>query len=143
MPQRCYEYWLYAFALAHVLGGLALPWLIHTELFRYYNQTLYAALRLQDAPSQEAARFLLGLIGPTMASWGLLFFLVLRQGFARPTPAAWWLILLALLLWAPYDSWLSWRQGLPLNALINAVALLLVLPPLLLLRPYFLRARHD
>ncbi len=134
---------LLLYALAHLLGGLLLPWLVDTALFTHYNNSLATAFGVQEAAAQRQAIFLTGLMGPTLASWGLLFALAVQQSFARPTRPAWWSMVLAGLLWAPYDSALSWRQGIYLNVLANAVSLLALLVPLWLVRHNFLHSQPD
>lgn len=132
---------LYAFA--HVAGGLLLPWLVDTVLFTHYNNILATAFGVQEAAAQRQAIFLTGLMGPTIASWGLLFALVVQQSFAQPTKLGWWGMVLAGLLWAPYDSFLSWQQGIHPNILINAVSLLALLLPLWLVRHNFLQPQPS
>lgn len=129
---------LQLYALAHIAGGLLLPWLVHTAVFTAYHEQLAQTFNSHNASSREQALFLTGLMGPTIASWGLLFFLVVTQAFSTPSPRWWWGMVLAALLWAPYDSVLSWQQGMSINVIINAIALLALLVPLWLLRHNFL-----
>lgn len=129
---------LQLYALAHIIGGLLLPWLVDTAVFADYNAALAQAFGLHNAASRRQAIFLTGLMGPTIASWGVLLLVLVQLSFARPTPMAWWGMVLAGLVWAPYDSLLSWQQGIYLNALINAASLLALLLPLWLLRHDFL-----
>ena len=128
---------LQLYALLHVAGGLLLPWLVQTALFDPYFATASAALHLPDTTS---LRFLSGLIGPTIASWGLLFFLLVQQAFAHPSRRLWWGMVLAALLWAPYDSLLSWQQGISANVLLNLISLAALLIPLLCVRRHFTEA---
>lgn len=131
---------LQLYALTHIAGGLLLPWLMHTSLFTSYLDQLALAFNSNSSTAREQAVFLTGLMGPTIASWGLLFFLVVTQAFSAPSPRWWWGMVLAALLWAPYDSALSWQEGMPLNAHINALSLLALLAPLWLVRHNFLHA---
>lgn len=135
---RLAKIFLQLYALAHIIGGLLLPWLVDSVLFTEYNRALAKAFSLGDAASQAQASFLTGLMGPTIASWGLLFLLLLEYAFARPDPHIWRGMVLAGLLWAPYDSFLSWQQGIYLNVLMNTLSLLALLVPLWLVRHNFL-----
>jgi hypothetical protein len=90
----------------------------------------------QDNAKQQAS-FLMVLFGPTIASWGVLFLFAINSGFARPSPQAWWFMLLACIVWAPYDSILSLHHGIYLNAIINAVAFVMIVVPLLMVKKHF------
>lgn len=131
---------LQLYALAHLVGGLLLPWMVGTALFSDYNRALAQAFHVSDAATSAQARFLTGLMGPTVASWGLLFFMLAQEAFARPTRRLWWGMVLAGLLWAPYDSFLSWQNGIYLNVVINLLSLTALLVPLWLVRHNFLNA---
>jgi hypothetical protein len=135
------ERFLQLYALAHLVGGLLLPWMVGTAVFTDYNRALAQAFHVSDAATSAQAQFLTGLMGPTVASWGLLFFLLVQQAFARPTRQLWWGMVLAGLVWAPYDSFLSWQNGIYLNVVINLLSLAALLVPLLLVRDNFLNAR--
>jgi hypothetical protein len=79
----------------------------------------------------------MAIFGPTIASWGVLFLYAVNSAFSRPSPQAWWFMFTACLVWAPYDSIFSLQHGIYLNAIFNAVALVLIMTPLLLLRKHF------
>jgi len=66
-------------------------------------------------------QFLVGIFGPTIASWGVLFWAVVTQTFALPTKGAWWTMIAACVVWAVYDSIYSNFYGLWINAVINGV----------------------
>ncbi|MGH8493231.1 MAG: hypothetical protein ACRERR_09025 [Moraxellaceae bacterium] len=134
---------LQLYAIAHIVGGLLLPWLTDSILFTEYNRALAASFGLNDAASLKQARFLTGLMGPTIASWGLLMLLMVSEAFARPQAKWWWGLLLVGLLWAPYDSFLSWQQGVYLNVAINALSFLALLVPLWLVRHNFLQPKAS
>lgn len=134
---------LLLYAFAHIVGGLLLPCLVDTALFTHYNNAVATAFNTQDAAARAQASYLSALMGPTVASWGLLFALAVQQSFAKPTRMAWWGMLGAGLLWAPHDSWLAWQHGIYLNALINGASLLALLAPLCLVRHNFLHAPHS
>lgn len=134
---------LQLYALAHIAGGLLLPWLTDSIIFAEYNHALAAAFGLSDEASASQARFLTGLMGPTIASWGILMLLAVSEAFARPSAKWWWGLILAGFLWAPYDSFLSWQHGIYLNILINAVSLGALLVPLWLVRHNFLHIPHS
>jgi hypothetical protein len=134
---------LLLYAFGHILGGLLLPWLVDTPVFAHYNNTVATTFHTQDASARAQANYLSGLMGPTIASWGLLFALTVQQAFSQPTRIAWWGMVVAGLLWAPYDSWLAWRQGIYINTFINSASLLFLLIPLWMVRHNFLHTPQS
>src|SRR6185503_15860118 len=83
---------LLAIALAHVavaLGLAALPLApsIHAGL---------AAVIFGTGKATEEVRFLLAVFGPTIASWGVLFYALVRAFFRNPSKASWWALALSI-----------------------------------------------
>jgi len=77
--------------------------------------------------AQIEARFLIALFGPTVVS----------AAFNRPSAAGWWWMILAVLLWAPYDSFLSLQERLYANLWANLAVSIAVVVPLFIVRKYF------
>lgn len=124
-------------AITHILGGVALPFLVNTPLFMTYNTNLYQALGFESNVRNPNVNFLIGLFGPTIASWGVLFLYVVMSGFKNPSKGAWWAIFFSCIVWAPYDSLLSIQQGIYINGLINLFSALAILIPIFIARKYF------
>lgn len=124
-------------AIIHIAGGILLPCLINTPVFETYNTLVYKALGFDTARVNPEINFLLGLFGPTIASWGVLFFYVVTSAFKRLDQKGWWAIFICCLAWAPYDSLLSIQKGIYINALINLVSALAILIPLFMVRKNF------
>jgi hypothetical protein len=128
---------LQTIAILHVMVGLCFPWIVDSPLFDHYKQHLYLAFNTSEEYSGQQTSFLIAIFGPTIASWGVLFLYAVNSGFARPSPQAWWFMFAACLVWAPYDSIFSLQYGIYLNAIINAVAFVMMTTPLLLVRKRF------
>jgi hypothetical protein len=71
--------------------------------------------------------FFVAILGPTIASWGVLFAAVVNQFFAAPTPGLWQAMLLSVLIWAPLDTALCLYFGLYGGAIVNAVVVIILL----------------
>ena len=130
-------------AIAHILGGIFLPLLVNSTLFATYNTLLYQALGSDTTAQNSAINFLMGLFGPTIASWGVLFLYVVSTAFKNPDQRGWWTIFLSCIVWAPYDSLLSIQQGIPINAFINLVSALAILVPLFMARKHFFQSENP
>ena len=128
---------LQVISILHIIGGILLPFLVNTPLFESYNTLVYKALGVNEAGTNPEINFLIGLFGPTISSWGVLFFYVVTFAFRNPDPKGWWTIFLCCLAWAPYDSLLSIQKGIYINALINLVSALAILTPLFIVRKQF------
>lgn len=129
--------WLLAVGLGHVALGIALAFAAHTSLAQGYFDYLYASVT-SNPPSahfQGLLQTMVGLFGPTVASWGLLFctLIVLYRchGHRLIKPA----LFAALLLWCALDSGISAYFGLSLHAYLNSAAALSLGMPLVWLKP--------
>jgi len=137
------KFFLQLIAIAHITGGILLPFLVNTPLFRTYNTLVYQALGFDTASTNPEINFLIGLFGPTIASWGVLFLYVVTSAFRNLDQKGWWTIFLCCLVWAPYDSLLSIQMGIYVNALINLVSALAILTPLFVVRKYFFNTKKP
>jgi hypothetical protein len=124
-------------AIAHIAGGILLPFLVNTRLFSTYNSLVNQALGFETTGKNVDINFLIGLFGPTIASWGVLFLYVVTKVFKNPDKKGWWAIFASCILWAPYDSLLSIQKGIYINGLINLFSALMILIPLFMARKYF------
>ena len=128
---------LQVIAIAHIAGGILLPFIVNTQLFSTYNALVSQALGFETTGKNVEINFLIGLFGPTIASWGVLFLYVVTNVFKNPDKRGWWTIFASCILWAPYDSLLSIQKGIYINGLINLLSALVILIPLFMARKYF------
>ena len=135
-PAAWIKVWLLGYAGLHIGVGLALPWLVHTSLAAGYSGELASAFFDTATPPPEVrpvTLWLLGLFGPTIASWGVLLgalTLALLPQHPRRLAVA---VGLALLVWMPLDSLLGVVNGVYSNVLLNGLAVAALLPPLVAL----------
>ena len=130
--------WLLAVGLGHVLLGVVLAFTAQLPIAAPYFEHLYASVGTSQAPTAEYHSLLttmVRLFGPTVASWGLLFSLLVylyrQHGHGLIKPA----LFVALLLWCVLDSAISAYYGILAHAYLNTLAALSIALPLLLLRP--------
>mgnify|MGYP000397943997 FL=1 len=65
------ERWLKLIAIIHIIGGVLLPLVAFTPIATPYFQHLLETFPQSDLSSMK---FLIGVFGPTVASWGGLFY---------------------------------------------------------------------
>ncbi|HEY9547263.1 MAG TPA: hypothetical protein VIR56_14735 [Solimonas sp.] len=116
--------WLEALALLHVVCGLAWPLLVvgTTLVDRWF-------------PGIGANRFWCALIGPTIASWGLMLWFIVRHGVRRGQRWAADAGVAAILVWLPLDFALCFAFRYWPGAILDPAVGLLMLGLLLLIRP--------
>ncbi len=74
------------------------------------------------------------LFGPTIASVGVFMAYLVNSGIKHHEPGPWNALLLVSAIWAPGDIGISLMHGFWLHVLIDLVALLVIVPPVLILR---------
>jgi hypothetical protein len=132
-----FRIFLQLIAIGHITGGILLPFLVNTQLFSTYNTLVNQALGFETTGKNADINFLIGLFGPTIASWGALFLYVVNTAFKNLDKGGWWTIFASCIVWAPYDSLLSIQKGIYINGLINLFSALMILIPLFMARKYF------
>jgi hypothetical protein len=114
----------------HVIAGVLLAAL---PLAPSVHSGLVAAI-FGEAKATPEVHFLVSAFGPTVASWGILFFALVRAFFRNPTNGSWWALVLAIVIWAPLDSALCAYYGLYLPIVLNAVVAVVLLGLLISVR---------
>lgn len=129
--------WLQLIAILHIIGGLMLPVVVQLDIAQPYFKLMAEVFAVSHSQDLQFLQFMVGIFGPTIASWGVLFWAVVTQSFAIPTNGAWWLMIAACVVWAVYDSIYSSFFGLYVNAAINAVMFVMIVVPLWWVRAEF------
>lgn len=128
-------WWLYASSVAHVLVGIALPWLASLSLLEAYHRMLEAGFWTDAAPAAARAQQIwwMSLFGATIQSVGIWMATLTRLGDQHRSSFAWAMLLLGVVVWAPQDMWISHQAGATLHVWVDVFALLSLLPPLVFL----------
>ncbi len=113
----------------HILVGLLL---FLTVFVPDLQSSIAASAGLVDA---NYSPFLFAVIGPTVASWGVLFTAVVRQFVDYPTRRLWNAMVLAVAVWAPLDIGVCWYYGVVRGAVADGIVFLLLLALLFNVRP--------
>ncbi len=132
-----WQRWLLILGVIIVVFGVALAFLYSTPLFDIFRTQIdpafWAAGELTGGtvPFQQ---WIYGVLGATMAGWGVCIAFVAAVPFKRREKWAWNCLALAVSLWFVIDTFLSWRFGAMFNVLFNVLIFFAVLVPLLLSR---------
>jgi hypothetical protein len=121
--------WLQLIGWSHVLGGVSLPWLLHSDLISNYRAQVFQALQLPPE-AQPAALVLMSFMGPTIASWGVLFLFMVRTTLPKKAPNPMLFLGWSIIAWAPLDMWLSWQAGIYFNIWLDLLVIAAIAPPM-------------
>ncbi|MDJ0947930.1 MAG: hypothetical protein QNJ94_03325 [Alphaproteobacteria bacterium] len=137
-----YRCLLVAYALI-TLMGLAYAGFGTSGLFAPLMTPIDEALWGGPMPpeAEPFARFAFGIIGGLTAGFGELGWFVTRHAIRRREGWAWTALLLSALIWFAVDSAVSVWSGAAINVLFNVGFLLLIVVPLIGIRPH-LRAER-
>ncbi len=138
-----WQRWLFAVALVIILFGLALAFFNQTPVFdllfnRQVDPVFWGG---QGPPAESAAfqRWAYGVLGATVAGWGVFLAFIAAAPFRRRERWAWSCVALGIALWYLADTALSLANRVYFNAAFNTLLLVLVALPLVLTRRQFER----
>lgn len=131
--------WLYAAALAHVLGAIVFTWAGFAGWLDGYLLTLEQAFWTEAAPVAARAQqtWWAALFGATLQTYSLYMLALVHLGNGLKSHLPWGWLMAGLLLWAPQDVAISLRADVWSHVWLDSAALLALLPPL------FWLYRHD
>ena len=132
-----HERLLKAVGPVHIVGGL----LVFLSGFVPPAQRMLESL-FAVADGFVWSPFFVAILGPTIASWGVLFAAIVNQFFATPSPGLWRAMLLSVVIWAPLDTALCVYFGLYGGAIVNAVVVIILVVLLFGVRELAYRARR-
>ncbi len=126
--------WLKTLSIIHIIGGLLLPVLVFSPWsYSYFAQI---AQKFPDS-NPESLRFLIGIFGPTVASWGLLFYFAVEKTFETRKAKDWWFMIAAILVWGVLDSAYSLYFDIGVHLFINGLIVTLLLIPMIIVKGDF------
>lgn len=100
----------------HIVGGLVL---FATGFIPAAQELLQSAIVVTD--DFVWSPFFTAILGPTIASWGVLFGALVNQFYSQPAITLWRAMAVSVVIWAPLDTILCLAYGLYGGAIVNAV----------------------
>jgi hypothetical protein len=120
---KFWQRWLFGVSLVLIVFGLALAFFNQTATFDLlFNDRINPMFwGGKDATADVAAfqGWIYGVLGATVAGWGITMAFIARYPFARREKWAWDCLATGLLVWFVADTALSLRFGVIFNALFN------------------------
>lgn len=133
--------WLEVVGWYLVVFGIAFALFNQSPLFdalfnRHIDPIFWSEAQMPDAARQSQA-WVYGVLGSTVAGWGVLVAFVARSAFRSRQRWSWTAFAVGITLWFVVDTWLSIAHGVYFNAAFNSVLALLIYIPLLATRAEF------
>ncbi len=135
-----WQRWLSIFGLIIIAFGLGMAVLNSTPLFDLLNRQVDPVFWGTQPLPREALAFrgwIYGVLGATMAGWGVFIAFLAQSPFRRRERWAWNCTALGILVWYLPDTAISLASGVIFNAMINTGLLALVALPLFFTRREF------
>jgi hypothetical protein len=136
-----WQRWLFILSLLIIAFGLGMAVLNSSPLFDLLNRQVDPVFWGTQPLPQEALAFrgwTYGVLGATMAGWGVFIAFLAQGPFRRRERWAWNCTALGILVWYLPDTAISLTSGVTFNAALNTGLLALVALPLLFTREEFL-----
>ena len=126
-----WQKWLFVLSLVIAVFGVLLALFSETPAFSIFHQQIDPAFfRAPDAEVMHFQQFIYGLLGATMAGWGVFMAFIAHYPFRKKEKWAWVCIAMGVLVWYVVDTSISLSFGVMFNAAFNTVVLILVALPL-------------
>lgn len=127
--------WLYFMSVGHFIGGAVLSWLIQLPAFARYHQLILHQFGLNDASINvlELQVWWIKLFGATLQNFAIYMAVLIYVGNRTRMSAIWGWMIFGLLIWVVQDMYISAQREIWMHLWIDGFALLLILPPLIIL----------
>ena len=137
-----WQRWLFVFSLVVIAFGLGMALLNRTSLFAVFDSQVnpvFWGVNPLPPGANEFQGWAYGVLGATMAGWGVILAFIAERPFRNRERWAWNTLLLGLSLWYLTDTSISLYFGVVFNAVFNTVIFILAVLPLIFTRREFLQ----
>ena len=129
-----WQRWLFILSIIIVSFGIFMALFNQSPIFDLFNNQIDPLFWGDTSIPESHLKFqgwVYGVLGSTMAGWGLLLFFIVQNPFRQREKWAWNAIAVSLGFWYLLDTGISLYFGITFNAVFNTVLLILILPPIL------------
>ncbi|VWD01000.1 thiol-disulfide oxidoreductase DCC family protein [Burkholderia contaminans] len=124
--------WMYGAAIAHLLVGIAVPWVAGAPWLDAYHRVIEQHFWAGAAPEPARAQQIwwMSLMGATVQCASVWMLALVHLGNRLQKREVWGWLLAGLLIWAPQDMLFSLQAHVSGHVAIDAAALVAMVPPL-------------
>jgi len=137
-----WQKWLFAAGLLIAAFGILMAFFNGTFLFQIMNSQInpvfWGAVNISESDA-DFQKFIYGVLGATMAGWGIFIAFLARYPFRNRERWAWNCITAGMLIWYSIDTSISLYFNVYFNAALNTLILIVFALPLLFTRKHFNR----
>jgi hypothetical protein len=139
-----WQKWLLAVCAIVIVFGLVMALLSWTPLFSVFNDLVDDVFWPGGEPAglNQYRLWVYGMLGATMAGWGILLACVVLNPFARREKWSRDAVASGLAVWFAVDTFISAYTGAYFNVGVNVLLIVLAGIPLLMTRESFKVAEH-
>jgi hypothetical protein len=135
-----WQKWLLAVAIIITTFGVIMTFVSGTPLFNLFNQQInpvFWGANAVDVPAKQFQQWVYGVLGATMAGWGIFIASVAHHPFRKKEKWAWNCIAFGLVVWFILDTSLSYFHKVYFNVAFNTVLFILAMLPVIFTRKDF------
>lgn len=142
-----WQKWLFTVSILIIVFGLGMAFLNRTPIFytlfdRQINLSFWnTGIFLPGV--NEFQGWVYGVLGSTMAGWGIFFAFIAHIPFRRKERWAWNCMLIGLSVWYIADTVISLYYRVYFNAVFNTLILILVILPLIFTYKFFTGSSNN
>ncbi|MCA8097776.1 DCC1-like thiol-disulfide oxidoreductase family protein [Burkholderia contaminans] len=124
--------WMYVAAIAHLLVGMAVPWVAGAPWLDAYHRVIELHFWARAAPDAARAQqvWWMSLMGATVQCASVWMLALVHLGNRVRKREVWGWLLAGLLIWAPQDMLFSLQADVSGHVAIDTAALVAMVPPL-------------
>lgn len=125
--------WLYLLTFGHFAAGVLLAWFSNLDLFDHYHHSILRQIGDSSVAAEQLQVWWVSLFGATLQNLAIFMGILTYVASKQRSAFVWVWMVVGLVVWAPQDVLISLRIDLWLHVWVDAIALLLMLPPLIAL----------
>ena len=135
-----WQRWLFLAGVVITLFGVFMALFNDTAVFQVFNHQIDPVFWGEQSPPDQAVffrRWIYGVLGATIAGWGVFVAFVAHYPFRWRHKWAWMCVAFGVGFWYVLDTAISAYYGVAFNAIFNTLLLLIVAPPLIFSKKWF------
>jgi hypothetical protein len=137
-----WQRWLLVLAIAFVGLGIVMALPFGANLFDTLINPVFWEDGAMPANVYAFKAFIYGVLGASMAGWGMLFAFIIYYPFQQKEKWAWNALLAGFTLWFVFGLYVSFRAGVYANVVGDIVFYVLVMVPLFFTRKAFVHLEN-